>query len=151
MVISIPHAIALGYTLCGLHRHTIWSHGPCHITICYAFLTIWYNVLRKTYQMVGIHTQHSYHLKISFQLFKHQFISSEVNSVIKPRHKNENGRVMYEIGGLHTSLNIEKMCKMQYKFPICSSKPEDKFVVQAITYPNNVIDGENYVDSFTND
>ncbi len=34
---------------------------------------------------------------------------------------------------MHTSLNVEEMCKMQYKCTIYSSKPEDKFVVQAIT------------------
>ncbi len=55
----------------------------CHMTIWCTFVAIKYAFVKKTYKMVGIHMQHSPHLNINIQLCKHQFISLEVNSVIK--------------------------------------------------------------------
>ncbi len=53
--------------------------------------------------------------------------------------------------GLHTSLSIDEVCKVQNKCTIYPSKSEDKFVVQGINYFNNVIDGESCMESFTID
>ena len=55
--------------------------------------------------------------------------------------------------GLHTSLSIDEMCKVQDKCTIYPSKPDHKFVVQGIKDFNNVpeIDGESCMDNFTKD
>ncbi len=66
------------------------------MTIWYVFLTVWHIFFKKAYHMVGIHVQHSLHLNypmrlssyyINIQLFKHQFISLEMNSNIEPLQK----------------------------------------------------------------
>ncbi len=68
LFVSIPHAIAYG-----IYYHMTTSHN--HLVCLFDQLL--------AIPGVGICTQYSSHMNINFQLFKHQFISLEVNSVIK--------------------------------------------------------------------
>ncbi len=51
----------------------------------------------------------------------------------------KNINVILKSWGLHTSVNIEEMCTMQYKCTIYSSEQEATFVVQMIKDFNNII------------
>ncbi len=59
--------------------------------------------------------------------------------------------VILKSWGRHTRLNMEEMCKVQYKCTIYSSKQQEQFVVHVIKEFNTVIDGESCMDSFTKD
>ncbi len=76
-----------------IKRYAIWSHDhvtwPCHITIWYTILPIWYAFLENKHTGWLEFMWHSRHLYVSFQLFRHQFISLEVKSIMSPWHKKK--------------------------------------------------------------
>lgn len=53
----------------------------------------------------------------------------------------KHGNAMLKCQGLHASLSIDEICKVQYKCTIYLRKPEDKFVVPEIKYFNNLNGG----------
>ncbi len=76
------------------------------IGIPYDHMTTSHAFLEKAYQMVGIHTEHSPYLNISLQLYKHKFISLEVNMCYKTvaGKANQNVWDMHEAWPQHSTI-----------------------------------------------